>query len=73
MLLPPLPRPRYPSFSPCSAIPSKGKELINALVVFTVSLASLETGDDDASFTGSPEKVRLASQSAAAMMLGWQV
>ena len=30
-------------------------------------------GDDNASFTASPEKVRPASQSAAALMSWWQV
>lgn len=31
------------------------------------------SGDDNASFTASPEKVRPASQSAAALMSWWQV
>lgn len=46
---------------------------VERVCCFVVSFGSLESGDDDASFTASPEKVRPASQSAAALMSWWQV
>lgn len=48
---------------------SAGK-LVCCLVV---SLGFTVSGDDNASFTASLEKVRPASQSAAALMSWWQV
>lgn len=46
---------------------------VKVVCCFVIPFGALESGDDDASFTASPEKVRLASQSAAALMSWWQV
>lgn len=46
---------------------------VGDICCLVVSLGSPVLGDDNASFTASPEKVRPASQSAAALMSWWKV